>query len=139
MPGPARAGAFLYAKDPERLASFYETLLPMSRAHASTELIVLQSPDIQLVVHAIPQDIASTVVIKSPPERREQTALKLFFTVSSIAEARSTAASLGGEVFSEQWDGPGFRVCNACDPEGNIFQVRESAPSPSVNPVQEMP
>jgi predicted enzyme related to lactoylglutathione lyase len=33
----------------------------------------------------------------------------------------------GGEVFTEPWEGPGFRVCNACDPEGNIFQVRESA------------
>lgn len=127
MSGPARAGAFLYAKDPERLASFYETLLPMSRAHVAPDLIVLQSPDIQLVVHAMPPEIASTVVIQSPPERR-QSALKLFFTVASIAEARSTAARLGGEVFLEQWNGPGFRVCNACDPEGNIFQVRELVP-----------
>lgn len=127
MPGPARAGAFLYAKDPERLASFYETLLPMFRVHATPELIVLQAPDLQLVVHAMPPEVASTVVIESPPERR-QSALKLFFTVASLAEARSTAARWGGEVLTEQWSGPGFRVCNACDPEGNIFQVRESAP-----------
>jgi len=31
-------------------------------------------------------------------------------------------------VFSEQWQGPGFVVCNAMDPEGNVFQVREQAP-----------
>lgn len=127
MPGPARAGAFLYAKNLELVASFYATLLPMKRAHVSGELIVLESPDMQLVVHAIPPHIASTIVVTSPPERRENTAIKLFFTVSSLAEARATAATLGGEVFSEQWQGPGFRVCNACDPEGNIFQVRESA------------
>lgn len=108
------------------MASFYETLVPMTRVHASEELIVLQSPDLQLIVHAMPPAIASTVVITSPPERRE-TALKLFFTLSSLAAAEATAARLGGEVFSEQWQGPGFRVRNACDPEGNLFQVRESA------------
>ena len=127
MPGPARAGAFLYAKNLERLAAFYETLLPMVRRHVAQELIVLESPDFQLVVHAIPPHIASTVVIKSPPERREQTAVKLCFTVESIGNARSAAAALAGEVFPEQWQGPGFRACNACDPEGNVFQVRESA------------
>jgi catechol 2,3-dioxygenase-like lactoylglutathione lyase family enzyme len=128
MPGPARAGAVLYAKDVERLAAFYETLLPMARVHADAEIIVSESPDFQLVIHAIPPHIASTIVIGSPPVRRAETALKLFFTVSSLSEARSTAARLGGEVFSEEWQGPGFRVCNACDPEGNIFQVRESTP-----------
>jgi hypothetical protein len=128
MPGPARAGALLYAKNTESLAGFYETILSMMRLHASPELIVLESPDIQLLIHAIPPHIASSIVIKTPPERREQVALKLFFTVPSLAEARSVAASLGGEVFTEQWEGPGFRVCNACDPEGNIFQVRESVP-----------
>ena len=126
MPGPARAGALIYAKDLEGLAAFYERLLPMTRAHASKELIVLESPDFQLLVHAIPPHIAPTVIIKSPPEKRQQTAIKLFFTVASLSEARATAAKLGGEVFPEQWEGPGFRVCNACDPEGNIFQVRES-------------
>jgi len=126
MPGPARAGAVLYAKNVELLASFYETLLPMTRVHASAEIIVSESPDFQLILHAMPPHIASTIVIESPPVRRENTALKLFFTVPSLSEARSTAAGLGGEVFLEEWQGPGFRVCNACDPEGNIFQVRES-------------
>lgn len=125
MPGPARAGALVYAKNLEQLATFYETLLSMVRLHASDELIVLESPDFQLLLHAIPPHIAATIVITSPPKRREQTPMKLFFSVSSIEEARATAARMGGEVFSEQWQGPGFRVCNACDPEGNIFQVRE--------------
>jgi predicted enzyme related to lactoylglutathione lyase len=125
MAGPARAGAFIYAKHLERVASFYETLLPMSRLHTAAELIVLQSADIQLVIHAMPADIAATVVIASPPRLRRQTAVKLFFTVASIAEARTTAERLGGRVFAEEWQGPGFRVCNASDPEGNVFQVRE--------------
>lgn len=127
MPGPARAGLFVYACNAERIASFYQAVAGMQRRSTSPGLIVLDSPDIQLLVHAIPVDIADSVVITSPPQRREEAALKFFFTVPSLSEARATAASLGGEVFSENWRGPGFIVCNAMDPEGNVFQVRESA------------
>ena len=127
MSGPARAGLFLYAKDLARLAGFYEAVLGMARLRATDDLVVLQSPDIQLVVHAIPPHIAADIVIASPPARRENTALKFFFTVPSIADARARAMQRGGEVYTENWQGPGFVVCNACDPEGNVFQVRESA------------
>lgn len=128
MSGPARNGLFLYAKDLERLAGFYQSLLAMRRVHATAELVVLQIPasDMQLVIHAIPAPIAVTISITTPPVRREDTALKFFLTVPSLPEARRLAASLGGEVYTEQWQGPGFVVSNACDPEGNIFQLRES-------------
>lgn len=127
MTGPARDGLFVYAKDLARLAAFYESLLGMSRTHTSPELVVLDSTSIQLLIHAIPPAIAAGISIATPPARRENTALKFFFTVPSIARARASAGALGGEVLAEQWEGPGFRVCNAVDPEGNIFQVRESA------------
>jgi predicted enzyme related to lactoylglutathione lyase len=126
MSGPARAGLFIYAKDLSRLAGFYESLLGMSRVHSAGDLVVLRTPDIQLTLHAIPTAIAASITISSPPEKREDAALKFFFTVPSIAEAVAKAPALGGEVLPEQWQGPGFRVCNAVDPEGNIFQVRES-------------
>ena len=128
MSGPARAGLFIYAKDLRQLAAFYESLLGMSRTHSAADLVVLRSPDIQLTLHAIPAEIAASIAISSPPEKREDAALKFFFTVPSIAEATAKAPALGGEVLPEQWQGPGFRVCNAVDPEGNIFQLRESAP-----------
>jgi predicted enzyme related to lactoylglutathione lyase len=127
MSGPAPAGLFIYAKDAARIANFYETILGMARLHTTPELIVLENQNVQLLVHLIPEHIASTFEITTPPQHRENTALKFFYTVPSIAAARTTAAALGGEVFNEQWQGPGFVVCNACDPEGNVFQVRESA------------
>ena len=126
MPGPARAGLFVYAKDCERVSTFYESVAGMTRVHNSDELTVLESPDIQLLVHKIPDQIADNIVITSPPEKRENTALKFFFTVPSLAEARKVASSQGGEIFNENWVGPGFVVCNAMDPEGNVFQVREN-------------
>jgi len=126
VPAPARAGLFVYAKDAERVAGFYQAIAGMARLKTSAELIVLASADIQLLVHAIPEPIASEITITSPPQRREDSALKFFFTVPSLDAARAAAARLGGEVFAENWQGPGFVVCNAVDPEGNVFQLREN-------------
>jgi hypothetical protein len=58
MSGSARAGLFVYAKDPERVSKFYESVAGMSRVHISDELTILESPDIQLLVHKIPGQIA---------------------------------------------------------------------------------
>lgn len=127
MSGPAQSGLFIYAKDLGRVVAFYESILGMSRLRATEELVVLQGQNIQVIVHATPPQIASTIQISSPPQPRDNTALKFFFTVPSIAAARDAATALGGQVFPELWQGPGFSVSNACDPEGNIFQVREPA------------
>ena len=126
MSGPARAGVFLYAKQLAPMATFYEAVLGMTPIHATPELLVLQSPDLQLVLHAIPKAIADGIRIETPPVRRENTAMKFFHVVPSLDEAIRTAAALGGEVFVERWEGTGFTMANAMDPEGNVFQVRES-------------
>ena len=126
MSGPARAGVFLYAKQVDSMATFYGAVLGMATIHATPELLVLQSPDLQLVLHAIPKAIADGIRIETPPVRRENTAMKFFHVVPSLDEAIGTAAALGGEVFAERWEGTGFTMANAMDPEGNVFQVRES-------------
>ncbi|MGY3263938.1 VOC family protein [Lysobacter sp. HA35] len=126
MAGPARAGLFVYAKDLERVASFYERLLGMTRLHARDEIVVLDTPDLQLLVHRIPDEYAVDIVITSPPERREDSALKFFFTIASLEAAAGTATDLGGALFDERWKGPGFIACNAMNPEGNVFQLREA-------------
>ncbi len=125
MPGPARAGALIYAKNLATLSTFYQRLLGMKLLKADDTLHVMESADFQLLVHAIPPHIAATFTIATPPVPREDSALKLFFTVESLAHAESQAAEMGGSVAGPVWDGPGFRLQNAVDPEGNIFQVRE--------------
>lgn len=127
MPAPARAGVFIYAKEPERLAAYYQSVLGMAVAHRTDQMAVLASPDLQLIVHAMPPQIASQVVITSPPQLRDGAAIKFFCTVPSLANAEASAQALGGQVLPGQWQGPGFMVRNACDPEGNIFQLREPA------------
>ena len=127
MTGPARAGLFIYAKELERVAGFYQSLLGMSRLHASADLVVLQSQDVQLVVHQVPASIAAGIGIDSPPRQRSDCALKFFFSVPSIDAARAIAADLGGQVLDTLYPGRGFIACNAVDPEGNIFHLREHA------------
>ena len=126
MAGPAAAGVLIYAKDFHRLAHFYEQVLHMQRLHADEHIIVLESAALQLVIHAIPAEIARQVHIDTPPQRRADVALKFFVTVPAITEAAMAAEALGGQVFDERWQGPGFAVCNAMDCEGNVFQLREN-------------
>lgn len=125
MPGPARAGALIYAREPGLLSHFYRTLLQMEIRSQSEQLIVLENGDIQLLVHTIPEPYIGQVVVTTPPALREQGAIKLFFTVPSLAWAEAKAADLGGGLLPQQWSGPGFVVRNAFDPEGNILQLRE--------------
>jgi predicted enzyme related to lactoylglutathione lyase len=115
----------VYAKDLPRMAAFYQSVLTLAPVHESPELVVLRAPGIELLLHAIPPHIAAGIDITVPPVPREEVALKFFFTVSSLALAAEAAARHGGEVLAAQWQGPGFSVRNAVDPEGNIFQLRE--------------
>lgn len=124
---PTRAGAVIYAKDCAHLAKFYRQLLQAQELHSDPEYVILQLPEIQLVIHAIPAHIACTFEIASPPEAREEAAIKLFFTVPSLEAAHNTVASLGGVVHGQVWQGAGFTACNAMDPEGNVLQIREAA------------
>jgi predicted enzyme related to lactoylglutathione lyase len=128
MAGPAAAGLFIYAKDLERLSAFYQALLGLSEIHVRDDVAVLDVPGLQLVIHAIPKHIADTFEISTPPERREEAALKFFFTVSALDAAAVLAAAHGGAVLDDHWEGRGFRACNAVDPEGNVFQLREAIP-----------
>ncbi|MFP7723627.1 VOC family protein [Lysobacter sp. A3-1-A15] len=128
MAGPARAGLFIYARDLARLARFYEKLLGLARLRTTDALVILSSPDLQLIIHAMPDHVAHETDVSLLPAIRDNVAFKFFYTVPSLSEAQAVAESHGGQVLAEQWRGPGFIVRNAVDPEGNIFQLRESAP-----------
>ena len=123
-----KSGAVLFAKDLPRVAKFYEEILSMTVVLVNHNLIVLESAQFQLVVHAIPEQIAQSIQITSPPVRRTDLPIKLLFAVASIAEARSKASALGGALNpkDEEWEAGAFRACDGHDPEGNILQFREN-------------
>jgi len=130
MPSTPKPGAVVFAKGLERIAKFYEQLLSLSVTRAERDHVVLESEHLELVIHAIPNRIAGSITIAEPPEVREGTSIKLFFPVASLAEARSRAFLLGGQVNPSQreWAGNGFRACDGFDPEGNVFQLRQNVP-----------
>jgi len=128
MPVPAPFGALIFVKDLPRMAQFYADLLSLREVLADADHTVLESAHGQLVVHRIPQTIAETFTIEIPPLVREETPIKLFFAISSLAQARAAAPALGGSVQDEsrEWKLGRFTVCDAVDPEGNVLQLRQA-------------
>jgi len=127
---PFTAGAIVYAKDVARLARFYAAVADLEIVHEVADHSVLESETHELVIVAIPAVTAARIVIATPPVRRENTAFKLSFAVASLAQARVAAGAAGGELNppEKEWDFQGMRVCDGCDPEGNMIQLREALP-----------
>jgi predicted enzyme related to lactoylglutathione lyase len=125
---PFTAGAIVYAKDIQRLARFYAEVADLEVMHEVADHVVLESETHELVIVAIPAATAARIVIATPPARRETTAFKLSFAVPSLADARLAAKAAGGELNppEKEWDFQGMRVCDGCDPEGNVIQLREA-------------
>ena len=69
--------------------------------------------------------------MSEPVRVREDSCIKPFFPVRSLAEAREHAAATGGKLRpqSAEWEARGFRACEAIDPDGNVIQFREEARS----------
>ncbi len=123
----ASAGAVVYALDVERVGAFYRDVAGLPIVGQESDHTVLERDGFQLVVVAIPEHVAKTIRLEDPVVRREDSALKLAFPVTSIQEARVTAVRHGGVVdpSNREWVFGHARVCDGHDPEGNVIQVRE--------------
>jgi predicted enzyme related to lactoylglutathione lyase len=130
-PDLPKHGAVLFAKDLPRVAAFYRKVVGMTQTVTETRLIVLESATCQLVIHGIPKNVADRLTITTPPERRVDLPVKLVFPVARLADARAAAAALGGQIDapSAQFAARGFVACDGFDPEGNVVQFREPAPT----------
>jgi len=124
-----KPGAVLYAKSVARVSAFYVEAAALELVHSEEDHVVLESPLFQLVIVAIPERLAASIEVASPPIRRENTPIKLVFPIQSIQVVRAKAASLGGELntIEREWRFQGSRVCDGHDPEGNVVQFRENA------------
>lgn len=122
------SGSVVYAKGVAKVSAFYAGVSGLSVKHSEPSFVTLEASGFQLVVVAIPARIANSIHITEPPQRREDTLVKLVFFVSSIATVRLAAAHLGGELSppEEEWFFQGSRVCDGHDPEGNVVQFREN-------------
>jgi predicted enzyme related to lactoylglutathione lyase len=117
-------GAILYVKDLERMKRFYSALLGADPTNQewSDSWATFETDGARLSLHAIPAEIARSVVIQSPPIPREQQAIKLIFEVTNVESERARLESLGAQILRRPWQKTG-EACDAVDPEGNVFQV----------------
>jgi predicted enzyme related to lactoylglutathione lyase len=121
-------GAVLYAKDLDRPVEFYSSVAGIEVQSMEKGFAILGSRPSQFVIVRIPKRISDTIDIATPPEPREDTPLKLVFGVADIADARDLAAKLGGAMNAaeREWEFEGAKVCDGYDPEGNVFQLRQT-------------
>lgn len=124
MPGSASPGAVIFAADHQRLADFYAAVTGLPVSVADDAVVVLRSDTFELVIHRLAGEPAAG----DPPVARLDGYVKPFFPVADLGAAREKAAALGGRLqpATEEWSARGFRACEGIDPEGNVFQLRQS-------------
>jgi catechol 2,3-dioxygenase-like lactoylglutathione lyase family enzyme len=125
----ARSGAVLFAKDIDRIATFYSAVLGLDEASRAGDHILLESPGFQLVVHRAVSLGSGAHGDGETPSRRASAAFKPVFFVPSISRLRSVAEAHGGvvEPADKEWSFNGATVCDGLDPEGNVVQFRVQA------------
>ena len=125
-------GAVVYVLDLGRAVVFYRATTNWSVLEQESGFATLQSPSVQgatiLTLVQIPDEIAADITIADPPQRRDETPIKLSFAVNDLAEVRALAATVGGVVDSVdmEWTFGTVRVVDGHDPEGNVVQFRQS-------------
>ena len=130
MSDESRTGVVLFATRLDRVATFYSRVLGLGEAHRDDDHILLESAAFQLVVHRIPDHVATPIPPAEPPARRATAAFKPVFFVRSLEGVRTIVSTHGGtmEPRDKEWSFNGVSVCDAVDPEGNVIQFREMGP-----------
>ena len=125
--------AVLFARNLKPMADFYSNVLVFAASLQDEHHVALEHSGFELIVHQIPEHIASGVHIASPPVRRTAGVLRLDVPVVSIDCSRSAAASLGGTIDTDPpaWAAPEANFFLGNGPEGNVFGVSQVEPGSS--------
>jgi len=117
-------GTLIYAKDLEKVTTFYRRVLELEAIDAQDGFIVLAAQGMEVTIVRIPDERAAAVVIDEPPALREATPIKPIFGVANLIDTRRVAQRYGGGVLDadQEWEFRGRRVCDGWDPEGNVVQ-----------------
>ena len=127
-----RPAVVIYAKDIDRVALFYALVFELTETARADDYVSLSAPSYAITVVRIRAQLASQIDISTPPQRRENVAVKLVLPVDSLERAREKVAKLGGAIgaVEKQWQFDGAIRCDGNDPEGNVIQFVEAV-SPS--------
>lgn len=122
------AAAVLFVKSLERMSAFYEWCFGLAPAELAGEgFCTLVSDDWELTLVALAPERAALIRLTEPVTRREESPLKLAFSVESIEEARTIVSAAGGmlDQLETPWRHDGHLHLDCLDPEGNVVQLRE--------------
>ena len=117
----------VFAKDVNRLVSFYQPLLNATVTESAKSHTVLVAEKAEVVIHAIPAAVAKSIVIGEPPKPRGETAIKPVFIVDSLQRVYAVCQENGGGMkpLDSVWDIRGYQVLDGWDPEGNVLQFKQ--------------
>lgn len=115
--------AVTYVVDLPRCVGFYAEVLGLQVRESGAGYCILDGASGTLTLVRIPEAIAAQIDIEVPPQRREQTPIKLIFPIPDISRARELATRFGGVIDPVPWQWHGSDRCDGMDPEGNVLQV----------------
>ena len=120
-------GLVVFAKDVARVSAFYCETLGLTGVDADSTHHLLRGGGYEIVVHAIPAEIAATIHIDRPPQPREDSALKPTYVVEDLTAVRTAAVRTGGYLkpAEQAWHIRGCTVLDGWDPEGNVIQFTQ--------------
>ncbi len=107
-----------------RMAAFYEAILGARPLVESSGDIRLVSDREEIVLHSIPEDIARTIDISSPPVPRDGLPIKPVFDLDSLESALGVVQAKGGVVTDRGFSLDGLTRHDVLDPDGNVIQLR---------------
>ena len=119
----------IFALNVKILSDFYKDVLSLSptpQPGDSKKDIRLGNDAEELLIHSIPNRIAKSIVIQSPPIPRDNSAMKPMFDVESLSIALERVTLLGGIVTERTFTLDGLTRHDIVDPEGNVVQLRSS-------------
>jgi predicted enzyme related to lactoylglutathione lyase len=125
-PSPSQ-GLVIFAKNKEKVSEFYQQSLSLKVAESDKTHDLLVGSGQEVVVHAISKAYAESIAISTPPEPREESAMKPTFVVNDLEVVRAAAKATGGflKPLKQAWRFRGFVVLDGWDPEGNIVQFKQ--------------
>jgi len=122
-------GCVIFAKNIDEVAKFYQAVFNLTELSADNSHKVLGNNSLELLIHAIPKEIADNINIESPPAIRENTAMKPVYIVDSLDAVRIACKGTSGGLKpdSQAFEFRNMKVLDGWDPEGNVFQVKQVA------------
>jgi predicted enzyme related to lactoylglutathione lyase len=117
----------IFSKNVKKMAEFYEAVLGLvvaSNPSDDSNDIRLRDESTEVLLHSIPKNIAKTFTIETPPQARDESAIKPIFDVVSLETSLEQVLLKGGVLTRRSFDLDGLSRHDVLDPEGNVIQLR---------------